>query len=170
MVSSKTTTLCERYGPGRLPEADNHAIGAGYAAATAAICVAVAYASATLVFDSLGVAATGRFDVLLAALALLVFVPAAFVTGFVGWAVFSPKSPVTGIVAGLLGAFIVYGVALLLFGVPMTAFEIVSGTDPLRVAVFSWGVIYFAFLETWWIALPVGCLSGYVYVSVVQRR
>ncbi len=173
MASPNTVTLyalCERYGPGRLPNADNHAIGAGYAAATAAVFVAAVYASAVPFFDSLGPAATDLYNVLLAGAALVLFVPAAFLAGYVGWLVLSPNAPVTGAVAGLVGVVITYGVALLLFGLPMTAFELVAGTDPLRTAVFSWGVVYFAFVETWWATLPVGCLSGFTYVTVVRQH
>lgn len=39
-------TACKRYGPGRLPKADEHDIGAGYAAAAAAFVATILYGTA----------------------------------------------------------------------------------------------------------------------------
>lgn len=161
---------CKRYGPGRLPRAENHAIGAGYAGATAAVCTAAVYAGTATVVDSLGLEATAEFaTVVLAGLALPFVVPAAFAIGLVGWNVFPLRSPVGGAIAGFLGTIGTYALALLLFGALVTTLEALSGADPLRAAVFSWGVVYFAFVETWWAALPTGSISGLVYGTVVSQ-
>jgi hypothetical protein len=31
------------------------------------------------------------------------------------------------------------------------------------------GIVVLAFLLTWWITVPVGCLSGFVYVNVTEN-
>lgn len=162
-------TACNRYGPGRLPKAENHAVGAGYAGASAAVCVGILYAGVSTIIGSIGLDAAAEYaNIALAALALPFVVPAAFATGFVGWKIVTPRSPVSGLVFGFLGSFATYGVALLLFGIPVTVLEMLSDASPLRASVFSWGVIYFAFMETWWAALPVGSMSGFVYATVVS--
>ena len=48
-------SVCKRYGPGRLPRADRRDIGAGYAAASGALALAVAYAIANFALSTLGV-------------------------------------------------------------------------------------------------------------------
>ena len=172
MASSPLVTLhtvCVRYGPGRLPKAEHHAIGAGYAAASAAVCAAILYAGVATVVDSVGLQAAEFANIALAVLALPFVVPGAFAVGFLGWNVRPLRSSVSGLIAGVLGAIGTYGVVLILFGVPVTALEGLSGADPIRAAVFSWGVIYFAFLETWWAALPIGAVSGALFVTVVSR-
>ena len=172
MESSPLVSLhavCVRYGPGRLPKAEHHAIGAGYAAASAAVCAAILYAGVSTVVDSVGLQAAEFANIALAVLALPLVVPAAFAVGFLGWNVRPPRSPVSGLLAGFFGAIVTYGAALVLFGVPVTASEWLSGADPIRAAVFSWGVIYFAFLETWWAALPIGAVSGALFTAVVSR-
>ena len=161
--------VCDRYGPGRLPRAEDHAIGAGYAGASAAVCAAVIYAIVASTVDSVGLVGAPVANVAVATLALPMFAAGAFVVGVVGWRVLEPASPGQGVVAGLLGAICTYGVFFVLFGVPVTTLEALSGADPLRAAVFSWGVVYFAVLETWWVALPLGTFSGFVYVTVVSR-
>ncbi|MFP9192927.1 hypothetical protein [Natronosalvus vescus] len=161
---------CHRYGPGRLPRANEPAVGAGYAAASAAACVAVVYAGVATGLDGVGLSATTELvNVALAALALPFVVPAAFGVGHLGWRWLSPRSPTTGLVVGLLGTLATYGVFLVLIGVPITALEAVSGADPVRAAVFSWGVVYLTAVETWWVAFPVGGVSGAVYAVVVSR-
>ena len=162
-------TACDRYGPGRLPNAENHAVGAGYAGASAAVCAAVVYAIVAFTIDSVGLVASPAANVAVATLALPFFAAGAFVAGVVGWRILQPRSPVHGVVAGSLGVVCTYAVVLVLFGVPVTTLEALSGADPLRAAVFSWGVVYFAVLETWWVALPLGTFSGFVYVTVVSR-
>ncbi|ELY92484.1 hypothetical protein C483_07674 [Natrialba hulunbeirensis JCM 10989] len=160
---------CKRYGPGRLPKAENHAVGAGYAGASAAICAAIFYAGISTVVGSVGLDATADFvNIAVAALALPFVVPAAFAIGYAGWKIVTPTSPVSGLVCGFLGVFATYGVALLLFGILVTVPEVLSGASPLRAAVFSWGVIYFAFIEAWWAAVPIGTMSGFVYVAVIS--
>lgn len=159
---------CNRYGPGRLPKAENHAVGAGYAAASAAVCAAAVYAGLATAADGVGLTAAPYANVAVAALALPFFAAAAFVIGFVGWIRVTPKSPAWGLVAGVLGAVATYGVVLVAVGIPITALEALSGADPLRAAVFSWGLVYFAFVETWWAAVPVGAVSGALYVTVVS--
>ena len=162
-------TACKRYGPGRLPKAENHAVGAGYAGASAAVCAAMLYAGVSTVIGSIGLDAAAEYaNIALAALALPFVVPAAFAIGFVGWKIVTPRSPVSGSVFGLLGAIATYGVALLSLGIPVTILETLSDASPLRAAVFSWGVIYLAFIETWWASLPVGSMSGFVYTTVVS--
>lgn len=162
-------TACGRYGPGRLPMAENHSVGAGYAGASAAVCAAMLYAGVATVVGSIGLDAEADFaNIALAALALPFVVPAAFAIGYGGWKIVTPTSPVSGLVCGFLGVFATLGVVLLLFGIPVAVLEAYSGASPLRAAVFSWGVIYFAFIETWWAALPIGAMSGFVYVAVIS--
>ena len=171
MASPSPTTLhtvCKKYGPGRLPKAENRAIGAGYVGATAAICVALLYAGISTVIDPVGLAAAGPANILVAALFLPFAVPAAFIIGVCGWKLRPPQSAVSGLFAGVVGAVATYGVVFVLLGIPITAGEAVGGADPIRAVVFSWGVIYFAFMETWWIALPVGAGSLLSYVTVVE--
>ena len=163
-------TACKRYGPGRLPKAENHAVGAGYAGASAAVCAALAYAGVSTVVGSIGLDAAAEYaNIAVAALALPFVVPAAFAVGFVGWKLVTPRSPVSGLACGFLGTIATYGVVLLSFGIPVTVLETLSDASPLRAAAFSWGVIYVVFVETWWAAVPVGSMSGSVYAAVVSR-
>ncbi|WP_254864482.1 hypothetical protein [Halovivax gelatinilyticus] len=159
---------CSRVGPGRLPGADSEAIGAGYAAASAAAFVAVAYATLATAVSGVGLVAAPYASVAVAALAFPIVVPAAFAIGLVGWRLLAPKSPICAGALGLLGVGATYVAMFVVIGVPITALEALSGADPLRAAVFSWGVVYFAVLETWWVAIPVGAVSGYIYASVVS--
>ena len=163
------TGACKRYGPGRLPEADREDVGAGYAAATAALGATVLYAGLMAIGDAVGVGVEGTVNAIFAGLAIPFVVPAAFVVGFVGWRFVSSPTPAVGAVAGGLGAIATYLVTLVLVGILLTtaAALSLSGATPLSAAAFSWGLIYFAFVFTWWVTIPIGCLAGFLYVRVI---
>ena len=160
---------CERFGPGRLPKADDHAIGAGYAAATAAVVAVILFAVLATWISSIGLDAAPYANIVIAILALPFTIVAAFALGVIGWTASTPRSPSHGVLAGLFGAIATYVVLLPMVGIPLTLLEVHAGQSALRTIAFSWGVIYVAFLETWWVTLPVGSICGYVYVSVVSR-
>lgn len=73
-------------------------------------------------------------------------------------------------VAGGLGAVATYLVALVLLEVNVVGSAVLSlsGATPASAAAFSWGVVYIAFVSTWWLTVPIDCLAGYTYVTVVE--
>ena len=161
---------CKRYGPGRLPYANRHDIGAGYAAATAAFAATVLYATTTGVGAALFTDGAWIANLLFPALALPFVVPAAFLVGVTGWRLLPSSSTTAGIVAGVLGVIATYLVTLILVGALLTATAALSlsGAEPGNAALFSVGLLSVAFYLTWWITVPVGCLSGMVYVNAID--
>ncbi len=161
--------VCTRYGPGRLPQAERGDIGAGYAAAAAAFIATVLYGSAVSIGAVLGMGFDAAVNLVFAALALPFVVPAAFLVGVGGWQLSPSYSSTAGIIAGGVGTIATYLVTLVLFGMVLTVFAALSltGTDPVNAAMFSVGVVSTAFYFTCWITVPLGCLTGFVYVNVV---
>ncbi|AFZ73598.1 hypothetical protein [Natronobacterium gregoryi] len=162
-------TVSLRDGPDRIPGADRSDIGAGYAGAIAAFVATVLYVGLIGIGDSLGFGVDWTVNTLFAALALPFVVPAAFIVGVVGWRMFSLDSSASSVVAGAVGTVATYVVTLGLVGTLLTVTAILSlsGADPVSAAAFSWGLVYFAFVFTWWVTVPVGCLTGLIYVTVI---
>lgn len=166
----RTHGVCSRYGPGRLPGANRPAIGAGYAAAAAAIAATVLFSIAFSAYSWVLGPGDWLASFLFPLYALLFVIPAAFLLASVGWAFVSPRSTLGGLVAGGLGALATYvlaGVLLSAVVVPITGTAI--GVAALLDAIhFTIGVIGIALILTWWIAIPMGCLAGGVYANVVD--
>lgn len=173
MQSSQFHTLravCKRYGPGRLPNADRNDIGAGYAAAAAAVVATLLYG---VLISVRGVLASGIEEVyamVFFSLALPFVVPAAFIVGILGWRLLPSYSTPVGVIGGGLGALTSYFVASLLFGAffSVAAALSLTGADPAGYGRFSIALGTVAAILTWWVTIPIGCLAGYVYVNVVK--
>lgn len=161
---------CKRYGPGRLPNADRPDIGAGYAAASAAVLATGLFGILLSVRAGLGTSGDWIASFLFPAFALPVVVPSAFLIGIAGWRLLPSSSTITGIIAGGLGAIATYLVSLVLLGGVLTAAAVfsLSGGTPMEAAELSAGFVAVAFVLTWWITIPVGCLSGGIYVNVTE--
>jgi hypothetical protein len=110
-------------------------------------------------------------SLLFPALAIPIVAPAAFLLGVVGWRLSSPTTAVSGLVVGGAGAIGTYLVSLLVVGSVLTAEVVLSpgGGTLVDAAETSVGIVVLAFLLTWWITVPVGCLSGFVYVNVTEN-
>ena len=163
---------CERFGPGRLPGAHRPDIGAGYAASGAAFVATVGYTAVISILHMMNLGVHPTLNVVLGGIILPFVVIAAFMVGLLGWRLLPVRDPILGIPAGAIGAIATYGVTMLMLAVIVVGAAVVSlsGAEPLSAAAFAWGVTYFAFEFTWWVTIPVGCLAGYVYVSVVSAR
>ena len=163
---------CTRYGPGRLPGADRRDIGAGYAAASAALAASFLFAAAAIAGETVGLLSSndGVVWFAFAGLAVPVVVPVAFVAGVVVWRLLPSEIPFFGPVAGLLGTLGTYLGSLLAIALILAASAALdlSGGGPASAAAFSFGVVYIGFLNTWWVAFPVGAVSGAVYSAVVE--
>ena len=165
--------VCKRYGPGRLPGAQRPAIGAGYAAATAALVAALLFAVAAITAEVVGLLSSndGVVWFAFAGLAVPVVVPVAFAVGVAVWRLLPAALPFFGPLSGLLGTVGTYvgslfAVALVLSGAAALG---VTTTDPATATTFSVGVVLLAFMITWWVAFPVGIVSGTVYAAVVAE-
>lgn len=166
--------LCHRYGPGRLPKAENRAIGAGYAAATAAFTVALCYAVSTTVIEVISTGVTDP-NLSLAEFALAavpVVVPAAFATGVVGWKLYPPTTSRRAVVAGVAGTLMTYiaGFIILSIYTVLGAVPSIPAADLLFAIQFSFVLTVFGFMFTFWLAIPAGCISAIVYQNVVSAR
>lgn len=161
--------VCKRYGPGRLPKADRHDIGAGYAAAAAAFVATILYGTIISAGAVLGMGWDGAVNLLFATFALPFVVPAAFLVGIIGWRILPSYTSVGGLLAGGFGALATYLVTLVLVGILLTVTAVLSlsGAEPVNAALFSIGLVSVAFVLTWWVTIPIGCLAGYVYVNAV---
>lgn len=174
MLPSYQLTLrkaCKQYGPGRLPKADRPDIGAGYAAASAAVFATVLYGIVLSVYAVRGTSGDWIVSFLFPALALPIVMPSAFFLGVVGWRLSPSSSSITGIIAGGIGAIATYLVSLVLVGGVLIAGAVfsLSGATLMEAAEFSAGLVALAFILTWWITIPVGCLSGLVYMNVIEK-
>ncbi|MFC6875497.1 hypothetical protein [Halobellus marinus] len=174
MPPSYQSTLrkaCERYGPSRLPKADRPDIGAGYAAASAAVFATILFGILLSVSTIQGMNGDWLPSFLFPALALPIVVPSAFFLGVIGWRLSPTSSTLTGIITGGIGAIATYLVSLLLVGGVLTAGALfsLSGATLLEAAEISVGLVTLAFILTWWITIPVGCLSGAVYMNVTEN-
>lgn len=162
--------VCKQYGPGRLPQADRPDVGAGYAAASAAVLATVLFG---IVLSAHAVSATSGdwiTSFLFPAFALPVVVPSAFLVGVVGWRLSPSPSSIVGILIGGFGAVATYLVSLVLLGGVLSAGALspLSGAALVDAVAFSGSLVAIAFVLTWWITIPVGCLSGLVYVNVTK--
>ncbi|THE65891.1 hypothetical protein D8Y22_05030 [Salinadaptatus halalkaliphilus] len=176
MARTVTTTslhrFCKRYGPGRLPKADDDSIGAGYAAATAAVVATVAFG---LVMVGADFVVAGAFDgTVLAALGLSmapIVGPLAFVVGVVIWRHLPSETPYYGFTAGFLGTVVTYVGAFLVGCILLVSLAALSvtGTDPVAAGAFAVGVADVGFRLTAWLTVPIGCASGYLYETVAVR-
>ena len=164
---------CTRYGPGRLPGARRPDIGAGYAAASAALAATVLFAVGAIIGETVGLLSSndGLVWFAFAGLAVPVVVPTAFLVGVAVWRLLPSNVPFFGVVAGLLGTLGTYVASLLAVTVILTASAVLglSGADPVSAAGFSFGVVALGFMITWWVTFPVGAVSGTVYTAVVEE-
>ena len=158
---------CKRYGPGRLPGAERPDIGAGYAGASAALLAAITWMVVLAALTAVGVAEGFPGTGFLALYAIPLVVPVAFVAGVLVWRVLPPETPHFGAIAGLLGTLSTYAGSVLVLAV---VFPVLLGGvfDPavvlgVRVAV-AYGLVGLAL--TFWVALPVGTISGAIYERV----
>ena len=176
MWSLPTQTLhraCTRYGPGRLPGAERPDVGAGYAAASAALAATALFAVGAITGESVGLLSSndGVVWFAFAGLAVPVVIPTAFLVGDVVWRLLPARVPFFGAVAGLLGTLGTYVGSLLAVTVILTASVVLglSGADPVSAAGFSFGVVALGFMITWWVTFPVGAVSGTVYNAVLKQ-
>jgi len=174
MLSSTRQTLrksCKQYGPGRLPKADRPDIGAGYAAASAAIFATVLFGVVLSVSAVRGTSGDWISSFLFPTLALPIVVPSAFFLGVIGWRLSPSSSSITGVIAGGVGAIATYVVSLVLVGGVLIVGAVfsLSGATLIEAVEFSAGLVALAFILTWWITIPVGCLSGMVYMNVTEK-
>ncbi len=164
---------CTRYGPGRLPGADRPDVGAGYAAASAALLASFLFATAAIVGETVGVLSSndGAVWFAFAGLAVPIVVPTAFVVGVVVWRLLPSNIPFFGPVSGLLGTLGTYVGCLLTVTLVLMASATLglSGADPVSAAGFSLGAVVLGFMFTWWVTFPVGVVSGAVYTAVVEE-
>ncbi|THE63458.1 hypothetical protein D8Y22_16610 [Salinadaptatus halalkaliphilus] len=165
-------TTCKRYGPGRLPKADRRAIGAGYAGASAAVAIALAFAVGMAVFHLLGSpAGVGHvFWAMSALVAVPIVVPAAFCASAAVWRWLPERVPYTGAVAGLLATVLTYLLSLAIVFAILLGFAIADGRTDLLVEAAGFTVIigFFAAILTAWLTLPLGCVCGAVYERARQ--
>lgn len=161
---------CKSYGPGGLPKADQPDIGAGYAAAAAAFVATGVYAGSMIIGDAVGMSIDGTVFALFAILALPFVVPAAFLVGVGGWRVVPTETSFAGVIAGGIGAIATYLVALVPVGVLVTAAAAASitGAEPAVAAVSTIGLVFYAFVLTWWVTIPIGCIGGFVYMNAIE--
>jgi len=179
-------TVCKQHGPGRLPYADRREVGAGYAMATTAAVAAVAFvlagqitglSEATTIgpfwFGYVGIP-SGIAAVEVAAVAIPVIVPSAFVSGVIVWWVDSSDRSRFGPVAGVVATGLTYPVGSLGVGAVVTIPSVLRDLGQLRLLslVFDLlaGTVYFAlfvgipvFVFTFWLTLPLGALGGSIY-------
>lgn len=163
---------CNRFGPGRLPKADKPPIGAGYAAASAAAVASILYGAIMGLGLGPGPAGDGVVHLVFSLFALPFVIPAAFIVGHSIWTVLPSYSPIIGVFAGFVGVVVTYLVTLILVAVVLvvTAALSLSGADPNSAALFSVGLISVAFYLTWWVTIPIGCLSGFLYVRMLESQ
>jgi len=118
---------------------------------------------------TVGVQSDGAVYAADAALALPVVVSTAFVVGVVGWRAYPWRTSATGMGAGGLGAVATSLLALF----PGSALVLVAsvpsgGVDPVVAVLTAVFVVCFAFVFTFWVRLPVGCLGGLLYANAVD--
>jgi len=168
---------CKRYGPGRLPGADNRSIGAGYAFATAALLATLSFVVLYSVNILLAVGPERLWIegglLYFSLLATPFVVPAAFAAGALSWRLVPRDLQYCGLITGLVATVLTYVcattlVAAAIFGEmllnPTAVFE--PSAAVLAPALFG----AFGFVSTGWITLPVGALSGYVHERAVAEN
>lgn len=175
---SRTTALsslgrvCKRYGPGRLPRADNRVIGAGYAGASAAVAIATVFALGMFGLSQYGPTletwAIASFWGVSALVAIPIVLTTAFAAGVVTWRALPSSIPYFGAVAGLLATVLTYLLSLAVVFAILLGVSLSDGTAPLVTAVTEVGVLtafigIFAAVLSGWVTLPLGCVSGAIY-------
>lgn len=163
--------VCKRAGPGRLPGADSADLGAGYAAATAAIAATALYGVVLIVYAGATEPSALVGTMLFVTAAMPVVVPAAFVVGIVGWRLMPTTSDAVGALTGIFGVVATYAIAtaLTVALVTLAAGLSITGATLADAVRFGIGLGAVAVVLTWWLTLPIGCVAGYVYTSVVAE-
>jgi hypothetical protein len=165
----RVSTFCKRYGLGRLPGASRPAIGAGYAIATAALAAAVAFVVVigveTLLFGG-PIAVTGELTYV-GLLAIPLVVPVAFVGGAVAWRLLPESMSYHGPLAGMLATVLTYVGATLLVVLLLIA---TSPSQPRGAVELGLLVGLVGFLTTFWLALPISAVSGWVHERAVTEH
>ncbi|WP_049923729.1 hypothetical protein [Halopiger djelfimassiliensis] len=167
-------TTYERYGPGT----DRRDIGAGYAAVIAAVVATTLYVATVVLIDSghlpvdrsvYFMALERRWVLYFATRGQLFVVPAAFLVGTVGWRLLPARTSGAGFVVGGLGTISTYLVGFVLLAVTMVATKDLSTSIGATVELSGLAVLV-GFALTWWATIPVGCLTGLVYVTLRSRK
>mgnify|MGYP006287352869 FL=1 len=157
--------LCHRYGPGRLPRADDRAIGAGYAGASAAVVAAILFGAVVTLAGTLGVGGARELAPFgLAAIPLIV--PGAFLAGWVTWRYLPAETTYLGPIAGTVAVLLTYLIAVaLLLPVLVVAFVMSEALSAAVLNSLLLGalILWFAFAATCWLTVPLGAASGFVY-------
>jgi len=168
--------LCKRFGPGRLPGADNRDVGAGYAFATAALSAAAVFVVVTG-FDQItkyGLAAFGPAHggiYMFGVYAIPFVVPSAFLAGAFIWEQRAASARYWGVAAGIVATVLTYVIATPL---TISGWYVItllhpawtmSGNLPRLVMLFG----IFGFLTTFWVTLPLGAISGYVHERAIAE-
>lgn len=164
-------TACHRYGPGRLPRADDPAIGAGYAGAAAALGVATTFAVVMLTLDGrpVGLEGSGVGLAAVTVVAVPLIIPTAFAAAAIVRRYLPASVPHFGAVAGVLATLLTYLLATgSLFGIGLIrAFVGEPHHGPVVESVrFAGAFGIVGFVSTVWLTLPVGCVSGVIYERV----
>jgi hypothetical protein len=181
MVSTTTPErLCKRFGPGRLPRAENRTIGAGYAVATAALSAATLF---VVVMGGYGVLTTmlgvetfrnaGTALALYGLAAIPIVVPAAFLAGGLVWRKLPEGTPYYGPVAGVLATALTYVFALAIVAVVVFTYMLLYPgwpVDPAGAGILAGLVGLVGFTYTCWLTLPLGAVSGYVHERAVDAE
>jgi len=166
--------LCKRFGPGRLPGAENRDIGAGYAFATAALSAATAFILVTgygpilqYGLEAFGPAHKGIYK--FGAYALPFVVPSAFVAGALAWEFRLEGIPFEGAFAGIVATILTYVIATPLaisvyYWLSVLYPTVTMSRTPLDL-IFFFG--FFGFLFTFWLTLPLGAISGQIHEQAV---
>lgn len=168
--------LCKRYGPGRLPGADNRAVGAGYAFATAALLESVAFVAligvAMLVAAGPGGLQVSPGGLLYFGLRAPLFVVPAPAAGALAWRLVPRDLPYYGPVSGLVATVLTYVGAAVLVAVAILGDMLFSLTvfEPVTAVFVAALYAGFGFVYTFWITLPVGALSGYIHERAVAEN
>lgn len=166
--------LCKRFGPGRLPGAENRDIGAGYAFATAALSAATVFILLTgykpILQYGLGAFGPAREGIyLFGAYALPFIVPSAFVAGGLAWEFRLEGIPFEGAFAGIVATILTYVIATPLaisvyYWLSLIYPSVTMSRTPLDLILFFG---FFGFLFTFWLTLPLGAVSGYIHERAV---
>ncbi|EMA06908.1 hypothetical protein [Haloferax denitrificans] len=163
-------TTCKRYGPGRLPRAERHDIGAGYALASAATGATLLFALISWSLYTLGepIGSDWKFLGTWALIALPLVVPASFISAVIVWRTLPSDTPYFGASAGVLAALGTYILALLaLFAFSMIALVINGQYTEIPEALGFMVVIGFvALASTFWLTFPIGAISGIIHERV----
>ena len=166
--------LCKRFGPGRLPGAENRNIGAGYAFATAALSAATVFILVTgyrpilqYGLEAFGPGHEGIY--LFGAYALPFVVPSAFVAGGLAWEFRLKGIPFEGAFAGIVATILTYAIATPLaisvyYWLSLVSPAVTMSRTPLDLIFFF---AFFGFLFTFWLTLPLGAISGHIHERAV---